>query len=286
MDLQSENSKATKNEDPYKAQRDTMVDSQIIARGVKDTRVLQAIRKVPRHLFVPPADIDHAYMDSPLPIGESQTISQPYIVALMTELLQLKGNEKILEIGTGSGYQAAVLAEITKQVYSIEIVEKLGLRAKETLHNLGYKNIEIKIGDGYQGWKEKAPFDAIIVTAAPEITPPPLIAPPDRLISMDRRSCVRLMAEKRSVQIQPNLSRGNRLQARHASRVGAHDSGRPLGTSLPVHSRQPAWQVSPRSGASGFQPKRNNYKILPSGGKGTNRSVPCCVEFRGWFPRR
>ena len=175
MDLQSENSKATKNEDPYKAQRDTMVDSQIIARGVKDARVLQAVRKVPRHLFVPPADIDHAYMDSPLPIGESQTISQPYIVALMTELLQLKGNEKILEIGTGSGYQAAVLAEITKQVYSIEIVEKLGLRAKETLHNLGYKNIEIKIGDGYQGWKEKAPFDAIIVTAAPEITPPPLV---------------------------------------------------------------------------------------------------------------
>jgi protein-L-isoaspartate(D-aspartate) O-methyltransferase len=170
-----ENNAMNKENDQFKKQRELMVETQIISRGVKDARVLQAMRKVPRHLFVPSEAIPQAYSDSPLPIGEGQTISQPYIVALMTELLELKGNEKVLEIGTGSGYQAAILSELAKQVYTIEIVEKLGLHSRELLHNLGYKNINVKIGDGYKGWKEKAPFDAIIVTAAPEETPPPLI---------------------------------------------------------------------------------------------------------------
>lgn len=163
------------NEDFFKLKRESMVEMQIVARDVKDVRVLEAMRKVPRHLFVPPSELEHAYIDSPLPIGNGQTISQPYIVALMTELLQLKGDEKVLEIGTGSGYQAAILTELCKEVYTIEIIEDLAKRAAATLNTLGYKNIKIKIGDGYQGWKEYAPFDGIIVTAAPDEIPPPLL---------------------------------------------------------------------------------------------------------------
>jgi protein-L-isoaspartate(D-aspartate) O-methyltransferase len=130
---------------------------------------------VERHRFVPSHLIGQAYGDYPLPIGQGQTISQPYIVSLMTELLELKGNEKVLEIGTGSGYQAAVLAEIVKEVYTIEIVEPLARSAKERLQELGYKNIKVKAGDGYQGWPEAAPFEAILVTAAPDHIPEPLI---------------------------------------------------------------------------------------------------------------
>lgn len=169
------NSGKEKDEEFYRKEREKMVENQIKNRGVKDERVLEAMRKVPRHLFVPPSEKEHAYIDSPLPIGEGQTISQPYIVGLMTELLELKPTDKVLEIGTGSGYQAAILAELCKEVYSIEIIESLALRAKDTLNKLGYKNIEIMIGDGYKGWKEKAPFDAIIVTAAPPEVPPPLL---------------------------------------------------------------------------------------------------------------
>lgn len=155
--------------------RDWMVKAQIESRGVKDSMVLKAMRKVPRHLFVPKSYQEEAYADEPLPIGEGQTISQPYIVALMTELLGLKGGEKVLEIGTGSGYQAAILAEIAKEVYSIEIICPLAERAESTLKELEYNNITVKCGDGYQGWKEHSPFDGIIVTAAPDHIPQPLV---------------------------------------------------------------------------------------------------------------
>jgi protein-L-isoaspartate(D-aspartate) O-methyltransferase len=161
--------------DPYKAMREQMVKNQIEARGITDQDLLEAMRKVPRHLFVPEDQRIYAYEDRPLPIGEGQTISQPYIVAYMTDLITPKKFMKVLEIGTGSGYQAAVLAEIVKEVYTIEIREKLGTQAKKDLDKLGYSNIQSRIGDGYQGWPEQSPFDAIIVTAAAEKVPQPLI---------------------------------------------------------------------------------------------------------------
>jgi len=162
-------------EGDFKAMREKMVETQIKARGVKDPRVLSALLKVERHRFVPEEYLNSAYSDQPLPIGEGQTISQPYIVALMTELLELKGNEKVLEIGTGSGYQAAILAELAKEVYTIEIIASLASRANHRLLELGYKNVKVKSGDGYLGWPEAAPFDAIIVTAAPDHIPQPLM---------------------------------------------------------------------------------------------------------------
>lgn len=152
-----------------------MVDTQIVARGVRDPRVLAAMRKVPRHLFVEPAQRAEAYEDHPLPIPGNQTISQPYIVALMTELLQLKPSSRVLEIGTGSGYQSAVLGELAKEVYTIEIVPELARLAANRLKELGYGNVRAREGDGYRGWPEEAPFDAIIVTAAPERIPQPLV---------------------------------------------------------------------------------------------------------------
>ncbi len=155
--------------------RENMVVSQIEERGVRDERVLAAMRRVERHKFVPEQLRYLAYADSPLPIGEGQTISQPYIVALMTELLELKGSEKVLEIGTGSGYQAAVLAELCAHVYTIEILEPLATEAKKLLEELGYTNITVKCGDGFLGWEEYAPFDAIIVTCAPFEVPQPLV---------------------------------------------------------------------------------------------------------------
>lgn len=161
-------------QDFYKM-REEMVLTQIKARGIGDQRLIQAMLKVERHKFIPQRFQTFAYTDQPLPIGEGQTISQPYIVALMTELLKLEGGEKVLEIGTGSGYQAAILAELAKEVYTIEIIEALAQRADKTLKDLGYKNIIVKAGDGYIGWEEYAPFDAIIVTAAPRYIPPPLI---------------------------------------------------------------------------------------------------------------
>jgi len=159
----------------FKAMREKMVETQIKARGVKDPRVLAAMLKVERHLFVPEEGQISAYADQPLPIGEGQTISQPYIVALMTELLELKGGERVLEVGTGSGYQAAILGELSKEVYTIEIIGPLASSAKNLLLNLGYRNITVKAGDGYLGWPEAAPFDAIIVTAAPDHIPKPLL---------------------------------------------------------------------------------------------------------------
>ncbi|MBN2466566.1 MAG: protein-L-isoaspartate(D-aspartate) O-methyltransferase [Deltaproteobacteria bacterium] len=159
----------------FRILRDRMLKEQIIARGIRDRRVIEAMEKVPRHLFVPGHYQGSAYSDGPLPIGEGQTISQPYIVAFMTEALDLKSEDRVLEIGTGSGYQAAVLAEIVKDVYSIEVIPTLARRARKMLARLGYENISIKIGDGYKGWPEAAPFDAVIVTCAPEDIPQPLV---------------------------------------------------------------------------------------------------------------
>lgn len=156
-------------------ERDLMVDSQIRARGVTDPQVLRAMRNVPRHEFVSQRLRHAAYSDGPLPIGYGQTISQPYIVALMTELLQLKPGSRALEIGAGSGYQAAVLAEIIDEVYTIEIIQPLAQSAEERLKRLGYGKVKVKFGDGYYGWPEHAPFDAIVVTAAADHVPPPLI---------------------------------------------------------------------------------------------------------------
>lgn len=161
--------------DMFADRRREMVEHQIKGRGVVDQKVLTAMLRVPRERFVPEHLRERAYDDGPLPIGEGQTISQPYIVAYMTEQLRLKGGEKVLEIGTGSGYQAAVLAEIVREVYTIEIIEVLSLSAQKVLGDLGYKNIRFKVGDGYFGWKEQAPFDAIIITAAPFEIPSPLI---------------------------------------------------------------------------------------------------------------
>lgn len=152
-----------------------MVEEQIVARGIENAAVLDALRQVPRHLFIPENVRDQAYQDYPLPIGEGQTISQPYIVALMTQLADLEPDDKVLEIGTGSGYQAAVLSRLVDEVYSIEILAPLGRRAADKLRRLGYDNVHVRIGDGYDGWPEEAPFDAILVTAAaPDQVPPPL----------------------------------------------------------------------------------------------------------------
>lgn len=159
----------------YAGQRERMVKEQMVMRGISGERVLAAMRKVPREEFVPEAWRAASYADQPLPIGYDQTISQPYIVAFMTEELKPRPEDKVLEIGTGSGYQAAILAELVAQVYSIEIIEPLGKGAQETLERLGYKNVHVKVGDGYKGWPEHAPFDAVIVTCAPDHVPRPLV---------------------------------------------------------------------------------------------------------------
>jgi len=170
----SDKPRADSSSDPYLELRLQMVSKQIQARGVKDEKVLQALRTVPRQVFVPESYRSQAYDDEPLPIGHKQTISQPYIVGLMTELAELDSSSRVLEIGTGSGYQAAVLAKICDSVFSIEIISELAARADSTLKGLGF-NVEIRCGDGYRGWPEKAPFDAIIVTAAPDDVPEPLL---------------------------------------------------------------------------------------------------------------
>ncbi len=161
--------------DSFADLRRDMVEQQIRRRQVRAPNVLRAMEEVPRHRFVPERQRGSAYVDSPVPIGDGQTISQPYVVALMTELLELDGDSRVLEIGTGSGYQAAVLSRIAKEVYSIEIRESLGEAARRLLDDLGYNNVQVRIGDGYQGWPGAAPFDGIIVTAAPERVPQPLV---------------------------------------------------------------------------------------------------------------
>lgn len=170
----------------YEEKRESMVQWQIKDRGIKDKAVLRAMSTVPRHLFVPKLYRSAAYSDRPLPIGYGQTISQPYIVALMTEFLKLENDDKVLEVGTGSGYQAAILSEITDSVYTIEIVEKLYERTNELFKNSNYEKIHTKCADGYFGWEEYAPFDTIIVTCAAEFVPPPLIAQ----LKVDGRMCI------------------------------------------------------------------------------------------------
>lgn len=163
------------NKDEFEEVRAAMVETQLKARGISDPRVLEVMGSVPRHLFVTPSMQEQAYSDHPLPIAEGQTISQPYVVALMTESLKLAGSEKVLEIGTGSGYQAAVLAELSEEVYTIEIREGLASSAEERLKSLRYSNIYVKWADGYFGWEEQAPFDAIIITCAVNHVPPYLL---------------------------------------------------------------------------------------------------------------
>jgi len=172
-------------EDKYSQARNHMVNSQLVPRGIRDPRVLAALRQVPRHRFIPASLWDQAYGDYPLPIGEDQTISQPYIVALMTEILEPRETDKVLEIGAGSGYQAAILAELVAQVFTMDRVGPLADRARETLAALGYKNIQTRWGDGTLGWPEEAPFDGIMVTAAAPQVPRPLteqLAPGGRLV--------------------------------------------------------------------------------------------------------
>jgi protein-L-isoaspartate(D-aspartate) O-methyltransferase len=159
----------------WTSERSRMVDQQLRARDIRNERVLDAMRAVPRHLFVPEAQRHAAYADTPLPIGHAQTISQPYIVAFMTQALDIQPGHRILEIGTGSGYQAAVLGVLAKEVYSIEIVQPLAERARETLSSLGHANVHVRAGNGYLGWPEFAPYDRVMVTAAPDAVPPALI---------------------------------------------------------------------------------------------------------------
>jgi len=164
------------NEASFDEARNRMVDQQLVERDIRDERVLRAMRQVPRHRFVPPELQSAAYQDHPLPIGYGQTISQPYIVAYMTQLLDLTPDDRVLEIGTGSGYQAGVLSRLARQVYTVERIPELSERARRVLDELGYTNIEFRVGDGGYGWPEEAPFDAIIVTAAAPETPAPLVA--------------------------------------------------------------------------------------------------------------
>jgi len=167
--------KAFMNSQSFDEMREMMVETQLVPRGISDKRVLDTFRKVPRHEFVPEEFREDSYSDHPLSIGGGQTISQPYMVALMTECLALKGNERVLEIGTGSGYQAAILADLAKDVYSVERIEALAVRAKKILDSLGYKNCNIKIDDGTLGWEEFAPYDGIIVTAGTPAIPESLV---------------------------------------------------------------------------------------------------------------
>jgi protein-L-isoaspartate(D-aspartate) O-methyltransferase len=167
--------KAEDDDDSFTVARHFMVRTQLAARDIADTLVLQAMAEVPRHEFVPPRLKSMAYQDRPLPIGEDQTISQPYIVAFMTQALELEAGDRVLEIGTGSGYQAAVLARLVEHVYTIEIIPSLGDSARQVLRRQGHNNVTVRIGDGYVGWPSKAPFDAIMVTAAPDHVPPALV---------------------------------------------------------------------------------------------------------------
>ena len=158
-------------EGEYVKRRESMVNDQILSRGIKEARLIDAMRTIPRHLFVPAGYRRYAYSDHPLPIGEGQTISQPYMVALMTNLLQLKGTEKVLEVGTGSGYQAAILSRLAAEVHTVEILPEVAAKARQTLDSLGFQHITIHVGDGSMGWAEEAPYDAILVTAAAKETP-------------------------------------------------------------------------------------------------------------------
>jgi len=182
------------------AERRKMVETQIEARGLRDAGVLEAMRKVPRRLFVSEGLRGAAYADEPLPIGDGQTISQPYIVAYMTEALGLRGGERVLEIGTGSGYQTAVLAEIAGRVFTVELIESLSVKARRVLGSLGYGNISFRVGDGSEGWPEEAPFEAILVTAAAAVVPPALerqLGPAGTMVAPVGTDCQELLRFRR-----------------------------------------------------------------------------------------
>jgi protein-L-isoaspartate(D-aspartate) O-methyltransferase len=211
--------------DRLTARREAMVQRQIASRGIRDERVLAALNAVPRHRFVPAVLQDEAYRDSPLPIGHGQTISQPYIVALMTELIRPQPGMRVLEIGTGSGYQAAVLAEIVSEVYTIEIVAPLGQAAAALLSDLGYDNVHTRIGDGFDGWPDEAPFDAIVVTAAPAEIPRPLLdqlAPGGRLVIPVGRGSQDLVLVTRTAD---GLDRKSVIPVRFVPMTGKADAG-------------------------------------------------------------
>jgi protein-L-isoaspartate(D-aspartate) O-methyltransferase len=191
-------------DDDWARLRASMVSDQLRARDITDRRVLEAMQTVPRHLFVPEPQRARAYGDYPLPIGYSQTISQPYIVAFMTQALQVAPEHKVLEIGTGSGYQAAVLARLARVVYTIEIVEPLATRARATLQDLGFANVQVRAGNGYLGWPEEAPFDRIMVTAAPEEVPPALIAQ----LKIGGRMAIPVGVESQELRIMRRTPRG------------------------------------------------------------------------------
>jgi protein-L-isoaspartate(D-aspartate) O-methyltransferase len=195
---------AAKREDSLAVVRGTMVETQIRARGVRDPRVLRAMRSVPRHEFVPASVRPYAYADEPQPIGQQQTISQPFIVAYMTEAAEIERGDRVLEIGTGSGYQAAVLAELAREVYTMEIIPELAEQARATLERLGYRNVRVRTGNGYLGWPEHAPYDAILVTAAPEEVPQPLV---DQL-AVGGRMVVPVGAEQQAMMIIERTARG------------------------------------------------------------------------------
>ncbi len=200
----SSNSSAGINSDKYADKRWEMVENQIVSRGISNSRFIDAMLKVKRHLFVPEKYIDAAYGDNPIPMEKGQTVSQPYIVALMTELLEPMPGKKILEVGTGSGYQTAVLAETGCDVYTIEIIEDLALQSRKILDKLGYSNIQFKIGDGYAGWEEHAPFQGIIVTAAPAKIPEKLL----EQLSMDGKLVIPIGDINQELQLIEKTSEG------------------------------------------------------------------------------
>ena len=183
-----------------------MVQQQIVARGVKDPSVLAAMGRVPRHRFVHPTQAGNAYDDRPLPIGHGQTISQPYIVAYMTELLRLQPNAKVLEVGTGCGYQAAILGEIAREVYTIEIIKALADSARAVVAELGYRNIHVRYGDGYGGWPDQAPFDGIVVAAAPDHVPPALVAQ----LAVGGKLVIPVGDDDQEIRVITRLSQGHR----------------------------------------------------------------------------
>ena len=192
--------------DPHADARARMVEQQIAARGVKDLRVLAAMGKVPRHRFVHPTQAGNAYDDRPLPIGHGQTISQPYIVAYMTELLRLQPGARVLEVGTGCGYQAVILGEIAREVYTIEIVKALADSAQAVVAELGYRNIHVRHGDGYGGWPDRAPFDGIVVAAAPDHVPPALVAQ----LAVGGRLVIPVGDDDQEIRVITKLSEGHR----------------------------------------------------------------------------
>jgi len=213
-------------QESFEQLRHTMVDRQLVSRGIADRRVLDAMRKVPRHLFVPEEFRRLAYEDHPLPIGLEQTISQPYIVALMTELARVANDHTVLEIGTGSGYQAAVLSLLARRVYTIEYLAPLGEAARKRLAELGYNNVEVKIGDGYRGWPERQPFDAILVTAASEEVPQALIEqlkPGGRLVIPVGRQAETQMLQILEKDSKGKISRKNTIPVRFVPLVKGED---------------------------------------------------------------